>query len=465
MTARLRVQLDLNDAFAPASGAGGLPVEDLPAMLPRLDAVLEEVREEHRRGAHAYLALPEDRAARRESVALAEELRASFENLVVLGIGGSSLGARAVFSALAHPFHNSLPAGRRPGMRLFLPDNSDPVSFSALLETLPLERTAFAAVTKSGGTAETMSQLSIVKERLERDLGAGAFARHVVAITDPARGALRAIASREGLRTLPVPPAVGGRFSVLTACGLLPAACAGIDVEALCGGAAAMVQRFAAPAAGNPAALLAGVLHSMDTRRRRPIHVLMPYADALREVGDWFVQLWAESLGKPGREGPVGPTPMRAVGATDQHSLLQLLMEGPQDKMVVFVAVTEPRVDLAIPAAFPEHADVAYLAGATLGSLLAAERRATAIALARSGRPSATLTLPALDAWHVGELLLLLEQATTVAGKLYGIDPYDQPGVELGKRYTCGMLGRPGYDDAAREIASLPSRNSALILS
>lgn len=458
-----RLTVDFNDTLASGSGAGGLSDEAFAGLAPVLDEALSSIDAQRREGGLAWLKLPTDHDARRASEALAAELRQSFDTLVVLGIGGSSLGARAAFGALSHPFHNLRAPSERGGMRIFFPDNSDPATFAALLETLDLSKTAFAAITKSGGTAETLSQLSVVKARLDTQ-GPQAFARQVVAITDPEKGALRSIARRFGLRTLPVPPDVGGRFSVLTACGLLPAACAGIDVEALCAGAADMVSRFEKPARENPAALLAGVLHTMDTRLHRPLHVLMPYCDALRDTGDWFVQLWAESLGKTRKDGPVGPTPLRAVGATDQHSLLQLLMEGPQDKFVTFVAVGEPRVDLEIPNAFPDEPDTTYLAGLPLSKLLDTERRATAMALAKRERPSATLHLPKLDAFHLGELLQLFECATAVAGELYEVNPYDQPGVELGKRYTGGILGRAGYEADGREVASRAAPRRELII-
>jgi glucose-6-phosphate isomerase len=457
-----RLRLDLNDALVP----GGFTDAELVALLPAADAAARAVADQHRAGRLAYLGLPRDDAARDDALALAAQLRAEFDTLVVLGIGGSSLGARALVGGLCHPQHNLLPAARRGGMRVFFPDNSDPATFVSLLETLDLPRTAFAAITKSGGTAETLSQLCVIKELLQGQLGADAVRRQIVAITDPGKGALRRIASDEGWRTLPVPPAVGGRFSVFTACGLLPAACAGIDVLALLSGAAAMVERGLPPAGdfrGSPSALLAAVLHAADTMKGRHLHVLMPYADALRDTGDWFVQLWAESLGKLRDGAPVGPTPLRAVGATDQHSLLQLLMEGPEDKFVTFVALGETRGDVAIPPMYPHVPDAAYLGRLMMSRLLDTERRATAMALARRGRPSATLLLPRLDAFHLGELMTNLEIATSVAGVLYGIDPYDQPGVELGKRYTCGILGRPGYEDAAREVADMPGRRPNLV--
>jgi glucose-6-phosphate isomerase len=261
-----------------------------------------------------------------------------------------------------------------------------------------------------------------------------------------------------------VPANVGGRFSALSAVGLLPAAAAGLDVPALLDGAAAMEARCrSADPAANPALLYAATLYLLDQKRGRRIHVLMPYADGLRETGDWFVQLWAESLGK---SPDVGPTPFRAVGATDQHSSLQLMMEGPHDKVVTFVRVLHPRADisLTVPEGYRPHAEIAYLDGHTMGELIEAERRSTEAALRRAGRPTATITIPRLDPRSVGELMMLLELATAYAGGLYGVNAFDQPGVEAGKRYTQGLLGRPGYEKYRDELAAATTQDASLVL-
>ncbi len=200
----------------------------------------------------------------------------------------------------------------------------------------------------------------------------------------------------------------------------------------------------------NPAGILATLLHDADHARGRPIHVLMPYSDRLRSVAFWYQQLWAESLGKAvtlsGARRPTGPTPVAALGATDQHSFLQLLMEGPEDKVVVFVEVDDHGVDPSIPKRHPEMSELAYLGGHSLGELINIERRATAEALRRVGRPNATLFMPRIDAETLGQLFMLLELATIYAGALYEVDPLDQPGVELSKRLTYGLMGREGSE-------------------
>jgi glucose-6-phosphate isomerase len=261
------------------------------------------------------------------------------------------------------------------------------------------------------------------------------------------------------MAALDVPPGVGGRFSVLTPVGLFPLAAAGVDVGALLAGAGHLDAHLSRPGLWDNPAYLFAAIHVLFLRRGRNVHVLMPYSDALKDVADWFRQLWAESLGKrlslDGAEVCVGPTPVGALGTTDQHSQVQLFMEGPQDKVVTFVEVDEPRREVDLPPEFPGHAEVEYLQGKTLGTLLRAEKRATEAALTRRGRPNLTLSLPRVSAHGVGQLLHLLQVATVFAGGLLGIDPLDQPGVELGKELTFGLLGRPGYEGRAREVESL----------
>jgi glucose-6-phosphate isomerase len=318
-------------------------------------------------------------------------------------------------------------------------------------------------ISKSGGTAETMAQYLVVRTWLEKALGEAAH-RHLVFTTDPSRGALRELAQRDHVPTLDVPADVGGRFSVLSPVGLLPAALVGIDVGGLLSGARQALTR-AEPddLLQNPPALYAALHWAADVQLGARIDVLMPYTDRLREFAEWYRQLWAESLGKRvDRSGKVvyrGPTPVAAVGATDQHSQVQLLMEGPFDKVVTFISVEDFGLDVPIPtpAGLPEALppDLAYLPGHTLGELLRAEYQATSAALAQMGRMNCTLRFPDLSAETIGEAIMFYQLATGYAGAWYGIDPFDQPGVELGKRLTYAAMGRPGYEPT-------PGRNSAV---
>jgi glucose-6-phosphate isomerase len=269
---------------------------------------------------------------------------------------------------------------------------------------------------------------------------------------------MRQIVNDEGFRDLPIPAGVGGRFSVLTPVGLFPAAAAGIDVEELLAGAAAMDERCRAASdpLADPALALAAVLWLLATRRRKSIVVLMAYSERLAATSDWFCQLWAESLGKAvdlaGRTVEWGQTPVRALGAADQHSQLQLYADGPRDKVVLFLRVEDHEASVDIPATYQDLESVGYLGGRSLGELLNAEQRATELALAKRGRPSATLTLPAVNGFTLGQLLYLFQVAVVATGALAGVDPFGQPGVEEGKRLTYGLMGRSGFEAGRAEV-------------
>ena len=402
-------------------------------------------------GEMGFFQLPNDRELLDATRAAADTFGQWFENVVVIGIGGSSLGTATLRESLLGAGWNERDGEAREHYpRLYVLENPDPHSFSGLLDRLDLPRTLFNVVSKSGSTAETMAQFMVVWSRVEEALGADKVHGHFLFTTSPDSGALRRMAVERGIPTLPVPNNVGGRFSVLSPVGLLPAAVTGIDIESLLKGAGEMVDRCSSPElAENPAGLVACLLHAADTEMGAHIHVLMPYADRLRSFAFWFQQLWAESLGKEssrsGETIEVGPTPIPAVGATDQHSQVQLFMEGPRDKVLLFLAVEDMGDPVPIPDVFPEAGGLSYLSGKSLGELLDAERRATTEALRRRGRPSLTVSLERIDAESVGALFMLFQIATTYAGSLYGINPLDQPGVELGKELTYGLMGRQGY--------------------
>ena len=459
---------DYTNMLAPAC-PGAPDAAALAAAAPAFAAAHAQVAGLVADGTLGFPALAADAALLAAMQAEGATCRGTIDDVVLLGIGGSALGPALLRDALRPPFWNALDATARDGWpRLHVLENVDPVTIDAVLRRLDLARTRVIVTSKSGGTAETLAQYLVLRARVLAHGGTDALRLVFRFVTDPVKGALRAIAREDGIVTFEVPPNVGGRFSVLSAVGLLPAACIGVDIAALLAGAEAMrVRAAAADLAGNPAALFAVLQWLHDTTTGRRIHVLMPYVDALRNLGPWFVQLWAESLGKvrrtaDGRTEHVGPTPVPALGATDQHAQVQLFMEGPHDKTVTFLAMARPAVDVPIPALHGDHADLAYLGGHTIFELLDAERRATAGALASRGRPSATIVLPAVDAWHVGELLMLFEYATAYAGALYGIDAFDQPGVELGKRFTFGIFGRPGFEGDAAAFAALPPSDPAL---
>ena len=441
-------------------GTHGLPRERVAELATRFGAIQAEVRRRRGAGEYGFYKLVDQADTVQEITTFAEGLGQAHEDVLVLGIGGSALGTRALLTALRKPLWNEWDdEGREFFPRLTILDNVDPTTVHAALARIDPRRVLVNVISKSGGTAETMAQYLIVHAWLENALGAAAH-RHLVFTTDPERGALREIATRDGVATLSIPPDVGGRYSVLSPVGLLPAALVGIDVAALLSGARRAVERAEADELlRNPAALYAALHWAADTDLGARIDVLMPYTDRLRDFAEWYRQLWAESLGKrtdrDGREVHTGPTPVAAVGATDQHSQVQLFMEGPFDKVITFAVVDDPGQDVPIPAitdvlgSRPIPEEISYLAGHSLGELLRAEYEATASALAQMGRMSCTLRLPDLSAATIGELVMFYQIATGYAGAWYGIDPFDQPGVELGKRLTYAAMGRPGFEGEA----------------
>jgi len=421
----------------------------------------DRLQSEHTAGEQKWMDLPDDTALADEIVAFVDEVREQYQDFILIGIGGSSLGAIATIQALAHPYRNLLPDGKRGGPRIFILDNPDPEKVAATLDTVDLSKTLVNVVTKSGQTAETMANFLVVRDALIEAVGEEQAKKQIVATTDPESGLLRQLADQEGYRTFPVPPGVDGRQTVLSAVGMIPAAIAGIDIHQLLAGAAAMRDRATSgDVRSNPAYLLAAISWIADSRHRKSMLVTMPYADALFGVSDWFRQLWAESLGKKlsvdNEVVYAGQTPIKALGAIDQHSQIQLYTEGPNDKLIQLIAVGDYRDQVDIPTPPESIPDLAYLDGGELGSLIDKERMATAWALAKADRPNLTITTPVIDAFAIGEFFYLMELQTVMAGALYDVDPFGQPGVEAGKNATYALMGQARYDELREELESRP---------
>ncbi|MCS7058790.1 MAG: glucose-6-phosphate isomerase [Meiothermus sp.] len=413
----------------------------LTSYAQRLEAALEAIlsRKSDPGAFLGWIDLPEDTETLRQ-VRRYREAHPWVEDLVVLGIGGSALGAQAVGAAL----------GKGP-VRLHFVDNVEPEPVLELLRTLNPEKTLVNVISKSGTTAETMAAFLVFRRWLERTEN---WRQHVVVTTDPTRGILRPYAAAEGLAAFDIPPSVGGRFSVLSPVGTLPLAFAGVELENLLAGARKANEQARLEVARNLPAQTA-LIHHLFAQKGLNIVVLMPYSTRLRYLPDWFVQLHDESLGKlhdrEGKEVRSGTTAVRAIGTTDQHAQVQLFREGPHDKLVVFVRLENPSEDLPIPAVEGlEGLD--YLFGRTFFELLSAEAKATAHALAKAHQPNYTLLLERLDAYHLGWLLQHLMWQTAYLGELWGINAFDQPGVELGKEYTYALMGRKGYEKLAEEL-------------
>ncbi len=466
------IQFDFANCLPPAlEEKRGIDPAWLDELAPRLAEALEVLSENRGEGMTEWMLLPERTEIADAIRASAEEKAGRYDDIVVLGIGGSALGTIALRTALLHPFHNQLPKERRGGIpRLHVLDNVDPVPLSAFFDgMIDLERTLFILISKSGATAETMAQYLTAVELLENCLGPETVPDHLVAITDRETGVLRPIAKKRKLESWVIPDGVGGRFSVLSPVGLLPAALAGIDIHGLLAGAGEMDLRCrGGDPTRNPAVLFAAIHYLADTRLNARISVMMPYASGLKDVADWYAQLWAESLGKAesraGKTVHAGQTPVKALGVTDQHSQVQLYREGPYDKVTTFLRVESFARDLRIPELHPDEPKLAYLGGHTFGELLEAERKGTEIAMVDAGRMNLTISLPEISAHTIGQLFFALEMATAISGELYDIDAFNQPGVEAGKVATYALMGRKGYEKEARSIASRPSHDPRWIL-
>ena len=392
--------------------------------------------------------------------AIAKKYEGQLDNVVVLGIGGSALGNIALQSALNPLTHNL--AKDRTYPRLFVLDNADPVLFHHTLGFITngdpkFDRTLFVVISKSGETAETAAQFLIVRDMLQKARG-DEHADRLIAVTDPEKGTMRRLCDAAGYETLPVPEGVGGRFSALSPVGLISCALCGIDIDGLLDGAAAMEQACRnEDLHANPAAMLATVLVELGQRQGKTVHVMMPYANQLYLMADWWRQLWAESLGKivKGVQGVTyaGFTPVKALGATDQHSQVQLYREGPNDKAIIFLEVETFATDVAIPTGLGEEA-LAYLEGSSLAKLLSAEKKATEFALTESRRPNLTIRFPEVSPHTIGQFMMLWQVATAYAGLMLGVDAYDQPAVELGKKATFALMGKPGFEELAGRLES-----------
>ncbi len=417
---------------------GGLRSDELDEIGPRLSEAADQLLG----NPPGFMKLPKTGEYAEASVQIAEEIRASgATDFIHVGIGGSALGPMALHKALSHPYYNALSGEERRGPRLHFAENSDPATLSAILDLADPNGTYVNVVTKSGSTAETVANFLVIRGVLIDALGDFGFQDRTIATTDPEEGFLKQIADREDLKVLPIPADVGGRFSVLTPVGLLPAAVVGLDVAALLAGAAQCVDEVNEQGAEHPAVVGAAMHYLMDTARGRNVRVMMTYADALERLAAWFVQLWAESLGKDGK----GSTPHGAVGTTDQHSQVQLYMEGPQDKIIEIVEVEDHPRDLEIPEAYEDLEGVGYLGGHTMAELLNVECDATRRALTEAGHPNSTIKLAAANEENLGYVLQALQVQTAVAGTLYRVNAFNQPGVEAGKQITYKRMGRPGY--------------------
>jgi len=466
----MRISFDFNNMMADVIGEEeGIKKEDLDSMEDQLKAAAQAMSIKRKEGKMDWRDLPYDQDNVVEDILkTASEIKKEFDAFVLLGIGGSALGPIAVQQALNHLHYNELSREQRGGNpRFYVVDNIDPERMEALFEIIDVEKTMFNVITKSGSTSETMAQFLIVWNMLKDKLGRR-FKDHLIATTDKEKGNLIKIAREYGLKTYYIPAGVGGRFSELSPVGLLPAAVCGIDIREMLAGAAFMDEICEAENVYDNPAYMAAALQYLAMRAGKNISVMMPYADSLKYMADWYAQLWAESLGKrynlKGEEIFAGQTPVKALGVTDQHSQIQLYTEGPFDKVITFLTVGRYRTSMDIPEGFEDIPAVSFLGGHTLNELISAEQAATEYALLKAKRLNRTINLPEVNAFTVGQLLYFMEVETAFAGELLGINAFDQPGVEEGKNATYALLGRPGYEEKKAELDARPKKKDEYII-
>ncbi len=466
----MRIKFDVNNMFAEKIGAEhGYTKKDINNFSSKVKEGHQAIKTAKEAGKLGFMELPKSQVeTAKEIKEYVEANKDKYDNFVVLGIGGSALGNIALQTALNHPYYNLNDSARNGYPRLFVPDNVDPARLKGLLESLDLEKTLFNVISKSGGTAETMSQFLTARAEVVEELGANAVKDHFIATTSKDSGNLIKIAKEEEIKTYYIPDNVGGRFSVLTPVGLISAAFTGIDIEELLAGAAYMAKVCDEEDIWKNPAYLNTVLQYLADQDGKNISVMMPYSHALKDVADWYRQLWAESLGKRvNRQGEVvniGATPVKALGATDQHSQVQLYMEGSFDKVVTFLEVEDHKEELEIASGYEDISGVSYLGGHSFNELLMVEKKATELALTQNNRLNCTVVFPQLNAFTIGQFFYMYELSTALAGELYDINAFDQPGVELGKQYAYGVLGREGFADKKEEFDSRPKKDKNLII-
>ncbi len=464
--ASVSIQFDETNLLADMVGAShGVTRAEIDAASSLSSDALRAFQQRSESGEIGFPHLPFQTAAIAAIRKYAAGVRGSFDTVCLLGIGGSALGSWALDCGIRGP-HPVQATFSVKNPRLVILDNVDPTFIASGLSSMNPKKTLVVVVAKSGSTAETMATFLIVEKWLRGAMGKKTSQR-IVAVTSEGHGDLSALAKREGYQTFPVPENVGGRFSVLSAVGLVPAALIGVDIRKLTNGAAAMTKNCWKPGLADNIALRATLYHYLLlTQKNKTIQVAFPYSNRLWGTAFWFRQLWAESLGKAvNRHGDTvntGQTPVAALGSTDQHSQVQLYIEGPNDKVFTFWGVEKFSDTGKIPSTKMKLAAFDYLAGQSLAKLIDAERRATAAAMVEAGRPNCAFTLGKVDEEHLGAFLQLMEFETAFMGELLKIDTFNQEGVELGKKFTFGLMGRKGYESFADEFNAYEKKRASV---
>jgi len=461
------LRIDYNNMLDASIGKQGIAKSEIKNDAKRISVAFDRVIKNRGTGWQEWTELPyQTEADLNKLTAELKHVRENAESFVVLGIGGSALGPLSVFNALLHLRHNELPKAARKAPKYYVEDNIDPERMEALLDVVDLKTAYFNVITKSGETSETLAQFLILYDKLKRALGETEAKKRIIVTTTIGKGTLYNIAQTEGFKTYGVGAGVGGRFSVFSNVGLVPFACMGIDIVALLAGAKKMAENSNIADINKNAALMTAYLQVNAFEDGKNISVMMPYADSLKFMADFYGQLWGESLGKAvdidGKEVFAGQTPVKALGVTDQHSQIQLYTEGPFDKVVTFITVDKFRQNS--PIANDKSIDACdFLKGQSLNVLLDAELVATRFALLKAKRANFTVALAEVNTQSIGALLMYFMYQTAFAGALLNVDTYNQPGVEEGKKATFAMLGRKGYEAKLKEVQAVKVDSSLII--
>lgn len=430
MTTISRITIETEGLFNGEHNDKAVNNSQLESLNPRFDPLREKIKNWNNPEQTTFLNLPVTNGLA-DIKKLGQQILQQFSNTVVFGIGGSSLGGEMLINTLGTGDH-----------KVKFYDNVDPTTLTAL-EKIQWKETCLLVISKSGNTAETLSQFLTVLPAMNRVLGKEGIQKHTIIITENEEGALYDLGKRLQIPIVPHPP-IGGRFSVLTVVGLLPAYLGGVDVDAVVDGAHAMAKRCSEKDINENPAFYNGALQYLHALQGRTLSVHMPYADNLRMLINWFRQLWAESLGKINSDGKhMGMTPVAAHGVTDQHSQMQLYLDGPDDKQITFFThAGVEHLGQTVPMEFQDIPAIAPLVGHTIGELFSAEFKATRTTLTRKGRPNRTISLRERDAFAIGEIIMLFEMETVAVAELMDIDPFDQPAVEESKVLTREYLAK-----------------------
>ncbi len=393
---------------------------------------------------------------------IANEIKSKFDNFVVVGMGGSSLG-----NQFLHYTFNGIYYNDTNTPHIYFIDNVDPVSSKALLEHLDLEKTVFNIITKSGSTAETMENFLFITDKIT-EFGLD-WKEHVIFTTDPEKGLLRKLANKFNIKTFDIPQNVGGRYSVLSPVGLLSAAVEGIDIPVLLRGAELMrVNILNKDLMECSATLLPIIQYLMYKTKNVNINALFTYSDGFSYLGQWYRQLLSESIGKKedknGNAVYTGITPISVRGTSDQHSILQLFLEGPFDKLLIMVTPEEYQADVKVKGNEINEPEIAYLKDKNYSELIKAEFAGTSAALKENKRPFIKITIPKIREEEIGKLIYMFEYATILLGEMLNINPIDQPAVELGKAFTYGIMGREGFESKKEEMEKLLSEEDKHVI-